>query len=123
MKLFIAFLSLTVSAVLGRPQVSRLFCPESTDGFPVFIPHPTDCTKYYECDGDWPILMDCAPPLFFDPSLNVCNWPEMVDCQQPATTEAPATTEEPATTEAPETTEEPATTSIGTIVKVKEKFI
>merc|ERR1719295_1525242 len=55
--------------------------------------------------------MDCAPPLFFDPDLGVCNWPEFVDCQQPSTTEAaPSTTEEVVDTTtaeaAPSTTEE-----------------
>jgi len=56
-------------------------CPPSEDGFPVFVPHPTDCTKYYECQKDWPILMECAPPLYFDPSISACNWPSQVDCQ------------------------------------------
>merc|ERR1712107_307253 len=89
----IIFVSL-ITAVLSRPGSIKEYpveCPESTDGFPVFLPHPTDCTKYYECQGDWPILMECAPPLYFDPSISVCNWPNMVDCQQP-TTEEPATT-------------------------------
>merc|ERR1719244_2496121 len=51
-------------------------CPESTDGYPVYVAHPTDCTKFYECHDDEPILMECAPPLYFDPKIDVCNYPE-----------------------------------------------
>jgi hypothetical protein len=61
-------------------KVKDVECHESTDGFPVFIPHQSDCTKYYECNGDWPVEMDCPPPLKFDSSLNVCNWPHLVEC-------------------------------------------
>merc|ERR1711872_921538 len=51
-------------------------------GYMSFIPHPTDCTKYYVCNGfsTTPVLMTCAPPLYFDPSINVCNYPEQVQC-------------------------------------------
>merc|ERR1719244_2431434 len=58
-------------------------CPESTDGFPVYLAHPTDCTKFYECHDEEPILMECAPPLYFDPRIDVCNYPELVDCKMP----------------------------------------
>jgi len=61
-------------------QDDTVVCTPSPDGFPVFVPHPHDCTKYYECQGDWPILMECPAGLYFDPALNVCNWPEEVDC-------------------------------------------
>ena len=106
---YFAVLLFTAASVLGRPGPGGLreevVCPPSTDGFPVFLPDPTDCTKYYECQGDWAISMDCAPPLFFDPALSICNWPNMVECQQQTTEEEPATTQVPATTE--EQTEEP----------------
>jgi len=58
-------------------------CPESTDGFPVYVAHPTDCTKFYECHDEEPILMECAPPLYFDPRIDVCNYQELVDCKMP----------------------------------------
>merc|ERR1719259_33000 len=103
-----------------------IVCPESTDGFTIFLPHPSNCSLYYECQGVWPILMECAPPLYFDPKIDICNYPSEVDCVMPttskpevSTTEDPAvdtttaalvTTEEPifnTTSEAPITTEEP----------------
>ena len=67
-------------------------CPESTDGLAVFVPHPYDCGLYYECVGTNPVLMSCPGGLYFDPSLNVCNWPDQVDCEP--STEQPETTVE-----------------------------
>ena len=66
------------------------YCPPSTDDYPVFLPHPTDCSLYYMCSLDRPHLMSCPSPLVFDTSLNVCNWPQNVDCtphQEEPTTE------------------------------------
>merc|ERR1711962_533146 len=59
-------------------------CPEEI--FLSFVPHP-DCNKYYECAWGVPILMSCPPTLYFDPKLNICNYPDQVDCQMPSTTE------------------------------------
>jgi len=105
--LLCSLLLLVASSGFSRPSFSNsdVVCPESEDGFPVFLPHPSDCTKYYQCQEDWPILMECAPPLYFDPDLGVCNWPRFVDCQQASTT-AEATTEAPVTTAADTTTPE-----------------
>ena len=42
-----------------------------------------DCTSYYMCDaGLNPVLMNCPDGLFWDSNLNVCNWPENVECEQ-----------------------------------------
>merc|ERR1711915_638717 len=87
-------------------------CPDNEDGFLDFVPHPFDCTKYYECAWGVPILMDCAPPLFFDPNLNICNWPDLVDCEQPNPINRfkretfQNTTSDPASTTAASTTSE-----------------
>merc|ERR1719228_3127178 len=88
-------------------------CPESQDGYSEFVPHPTDCTLYYQCFGLTPILMSCPEGLFFDPSVDVCNWPDQVDCKQQ--TEAPETTtveEETTTAEEETTTVEEETTTV-----------
>eukprot|EP00092_Neocalanus_flemingeri_P005584 GFUD01006016.1.p1 GENE.GFUD01006016.1~~GFUD01006016.1.p1 ORF type:complete len:276 (+),score=87.17 GFUD01006016.1:66-893(+) len=70
----------TVGAEESTTDAFNVVCPESTDGLVVFVPYPTDCSKYYACHGTLPILMECPPDLFFDPTLNVCNYPEFVDC-------------------------------------------
>ena len=69
-------------------------CHESEDGMAVFVPHPSDCSLYYECVGLTPVLMSCPGDLYFDPQLDVCNWPDLVDCQPPTTTEEVVTTTE-----------------------------
>jgi len=80
---------LTVST-LAKPLVKNttVVCPPSEDGFPVFLPHPTNCRLYYLCMYDWPIPMSCRWGLYFDPELNVCNFPYLVDCAS-HTTDAP----------------------------------
>merc|ERR1711962_407291 len=115
--LLCSLLLLVASSGFCRPSFSNndVVCPASEDGFPVFLPHPSDCTKYYQCQEDWPILMECAPPLYFDPDLGVCNWPRFVDCQQASTT-AEATTEAPVTTTADTTTPEAANTTTAEVV-------
>merc|ERR1712029_644362 len=91
--------------------VFDVVCPESQDGFAVFVPHPTECNLYYECVGLTPILMSCPGDLYFDPTLNVCNWPDQVDCEPQ--TDAPETTtsSEESTTEVEETTTAAAETT------------
>merc|ERR1711971_873996 len=76
-------------------------CPESEDGYAVFAPHPYDCSLYFECVGITPILMSCPGDLEFDIQLNVCNWPELANCQ-------PITTTTTTTEAAAETTTEVA---------------
>merc|ERR1712168_1398125 len=57
-------------------------CPEDDFGFMSFIRDPSDCSRYYVCSGHsaHPILMECPSPLLFDTSLNICNYPDQVDC-------------------------------------------
>merc|ERR1712131_399202 len=110
MKTFIVFASYLFLAeakpFFGRSvSVEDVVCTESTDGFPVFIPHPSECNLYYMCAGLTPVLMSCPGELFFDPSLNVCNWPDQVDCQPQ--------TEEDTTTAGEESGEEGEESSSG----------
>merc|ERR1711915_106882 len=80
---FVSYLFLAnAKPFFGRSAtVDDVICTESVDGYPVFISHPTECNLYYMCAGLTPVLMSCPGELFFDPSLNVCNWPDQVDCQ------------------------------------------
>ena len=50
---------------------------------PTYSPSVSDCGSYYMCDaGLNPVLMNCPDGLFWDENLNVCNWPENVECEQ-----------------------------------------
>lgn len=49
---------------------------------PGFYVHPTKCNKFYRCvdngNGFNIYYFDCPPGTIFDPSLNVCNYPESI---------------------------------------------
>ena len=59
----------------------HVVCKPSEDGLPVYVPHPYECNKYFECVGIDGVLMTCPENLVFDPVSNVCNWPWAVDCE------------------------------------------
>ena len=46
-----------------------------------FQAHSTDCTHYYLCDSSGPILMPCPAGLNWNPTLNVCDWPDLAGCE------------------------------------------
>merc|ERR1712123_387000 len=112
--LLLCSISLCFSAPGGNPncQVDGSEVPVC-DGSSLFFSHQTDCGKFWECGPDLkPCLFECPPisedigggTLFFNIELTTCDWPQNVDCQNVATTEAvtDATTEAvtDATTEA-----------------------
>jgi hypothetical protein len=108
-------------------------CPNEDDDMnPVFLPDPTDCSRYFVCFRGQPLSRGCAENLWWDVVYNWCNVADDVTCDsrtpndpnnQQTTTVAPtempteAPTDPPATvppteppTEAP-TTETPTTTT------------
>merc|ERR1712123_388603 len=98
-------ISLCFSAPGGNPncQVDGSEVPVC-DGSTLFFSHQTDCGKFWECGPDLkPCLFECPPisedigggTLFFNIELTTCDWPQNVDCENVATTEAvtDATTE------------------------------
>merc|ERR1711953_1464073 len=89
-------------------------CHESQDSYAVFVPHPYDCGLYYECVNLTPMLMSCPSGLYFDSRINVCNWPEFVDCPERTTTSTTTTAASTTTTElitSTTTTTSPANTT------------
>ncbi|XP_068629642.1 hemocytin [Battus philenor] len=53
-------------------------------------PHPTDCSKFYECTPEvgapnktHAVLKDCAPGLLYNPAAMVCDWPAAVYAVRP----------------------------------------
>ena len=79
-------LSILMVTVLGKSLRKDnnydVVCDESEDGYAVFVPHPYDCGLYYECVGLTPVLMSCPAGLYFDSRINVCNWPEVAECEE-----------------------------------------
>ena len=51
------------------------YCSGKPDGYYAHA----DCDKFYRCSGFTTYLMTCAPGTIFDPTINVCAIPEMVD--------------------------------------------
>ncbi|OXA64052.1 Endochitinase [Folsomia candida] len=55
----------------------ELTCQDRIDGA---YPHPHDCSLYINCANNEMSVIKCPPPTLFDPILQVCNFPEFVDC-------------------------------------------
>ncbi|XP_048761805.2 uncharacterized protein LOC125670603 isoform X2 [Ostrea edulis] len=45
------------------------------------LPHPTDCSKFFECVYTNAVPRVCAVSLHFDVNRNLCDYPANVDCQ------------------------------------------
>ncbi|XP_013180497.1 PREDICTED: hemocytin isoform X2 [Papilio xuthus] len=66
-------------------------------------PHPTDCSKFYECTPEvgttkepHAVLKQCGEGLLYNPVTMVCDWPQAVyavrpECEKPITTTTAAT--------------------------------
>lgn len=59
-------------------------CPleEDTPDTPVFLPHESDCTKYYVCDHGQPIELHCPAGLFWNAVETTCDTPGHSGCRQ-----------------------------------------
>merc|ERR1711892_220978 len=118
--LLLCSISLCSSAPGGNPncQIDGSEVPVC-DGSTLFFSHQTDCGKFWECGPDLkPCLFECPPisedigggTLFFNIELTTCDWPQNVDCQNVATTEASTDATTEAGTEATTDTVTDATT-------------
>merc|ERR1711976_687417 len=43
-----------------------------------FVPHPSECNKYYMCHFQQGGLFTCPGNLQFNPDLDVCDYPDVV---------------------------------------------
>ena len=50
-------------------------CSEGT-----FAPIASDCTKYNQCVNEKFVPFSCAEGLHWNKAINVCDWPENVNC-------------------------------------------
>nr|AAB87764.1 chitinase [Anopheles gambiae] len=73
----------TSTTTEGNPGTTR---PPSGDGPCAggrygFVPHPTNCARYYIClTADTYYEFTCPPGTLFDPALHICNWADQVKC-------------------------------------------
>lgn len=94
-----------------------------------FHPHPIRCDKFYRCvdngNGFNVYHFDCPPGTIFDPSINVCNYPESVyparDCTTGSTTLSNANVE--LTTESETSEQSVSTTTVQSTTQTEESTI
>lgn len=59
-------------------------CPLEEDGqIPTHLAHPTDCTKFYKCQGGIPIEMDCPEGEHWSIDSDYCDYPPLANCVRP----------------------------------------
>ncbi|XP_033178854.1 peritrophin-1 isoform X3 [Bombus impatiens] len=51
-------------------------CPNEEEEDVALFPNPDDCSTYYSCIRETPVLMQCNEGLEFNPELRVCDWPK-----------------------------------------------
>ncbi|CAK1593527.1 unnamed protein product [Parnassius mnemosyne] len=54
-------------------------CPSDFDQHKL-LPHETECNKFYQCVFGEKVERECAPGTYFNPKLEVCDWPRNVEC-------------------------------------------
>lgn len=45
-------------------------------------PHPFDCRNFLNCNNGATFIQDCGPGTAFNPTLQVCDWPQNVNCSR-----------------------------------------
>ncbi|KFM79839.1 Peritrophin-1, partial [Stegodyphus mimosarum] len=59
------------------PEIS---CPAVNPKHPVFLPHPTNCRKFFICDSGIPHPKTCTSSLHFNPKVSACDFPANSGC-------------------------------------------
>ncbi|XP_034482534.1 uncharacterized protein LOC117787991 [Drosophila innubila] len=62
-----------------RASQSTLICPSERQSY---LPHATDCSKYYICIAGMPVLTSCPKGLFWDQKSGYCDQAKNVKCFQ-----------------------------------------
>ncbi|XP_049298658.1 peritrophin-1-like [Anopheles funestus] len=68
-------------AIIGCATAQTTVDPCAEPGVTeAFLPHPTDCTKYFSCYGGKGYEQTCPDGKFFDPMNKWCDIPEKANC-------------------------------------------
>ncbi|CAL4157064.1 unnamed protein product [Meganyctiphanes norvegica] len=65
---------------LCAPEISAK-CPAENGETPIYFPDPDDCSKFCECCCGDAYDYSCPSGLYWDTHLNICNWPNQVECE------------------------------------------
>ncbi|KAK7076828.1 hypothetical protein SK128_010476 [Halocaridina rubra] len=104
-----------LTVVTAPPEIAAQ-CPPFSPGSSAMIPDPIDCGNFYVCLGTGSaIFQRCPPGLHFNPSLQVCDFPQNVNCIVSAT-EAPVPSQSTTTSESTISTNVPSTNSSAIIM-------
>nr|AFD28281.1 chitin-binding protein [Holotrichia oblita] len=57
-------------------------CPAVNGEVDVLLPDAENCAIFYKCDNGVPVIQDCPDGLLFNANLDVCDWPENVNCDR-----------------------------------------
>nr|AHH02588.1 chitin-binding protein [Holotrichia parallela] len=57
-------------------------CPEVDGEEDVLLPDAENCAIFYKCAYGAAVLQACPSGLYFNSKLDVCDWPENVDCDR-----------------------------------------
>ncbi|XP_060521088.1 hybrid signal transduction histidine kinase D-like [Cylas formicarius] len=70
-----------VSVLVGCAVIGAVFeTASAVKCLSQYVPHPTDCGKFYECSNDRLYPFTCSPGLYFSRTLDVCVWPLESGC-------------------------------------------
>lgn len=58
-------------------QAPAICAAEESNG--VLVAHE-NCSQFYKCDRRVPVTVDCPASLLYHPELEICDWPQNVDC-------------------------------------------
>ncbi|GLH08614.1 Probable chitinase 10 [Gryllus bimaculatus] len=95
--------TMTVTMSTPKPVSEAMPGPASgsCSGSQIFIPHPTDCSKYYLCQYGQLLEQSCPPGLKWN--QDHCDWPENTDCSNKPTLPPPPPPTQPPTVYPPTT--------------------
>lgn len=57
-------------------------CPKEDGEVPTILPDSEDCSKFYICSFGVAIECECPSGLLYDAVIEVCDYPENVNCIQ-----------------------------------------
>uniref|UniRef100_A0A182QJQ9 Chitin-binding type-2 domain-containing protein n=1 Tax=Anopheles farauti TaxID=69004 RepID=A0A182QJQ9_9DIPT len=74
-------LSAGILAIPGDRIPNHPNCSDNQSYIPDYFPHPTNCSRFYECRQKDAWELECPPGLHFNPKLNVCDYPINAGCE------------------------------------------